>query len=125
MDPMSGVTPQEVMHSLQKISDELALRSQQLYELDLALEPVEGQYEEFVDEYELGLLRKSETSDYKLPSEALRLKMARREMDAALLGRYEGLKRKRKRLEDRIRNLGKEADSRRSILSALKVISEV
>lgn len=117
---MTQITPQEVMRHLDRIAGELSLRSDQLNDVCKALEPIEQKYDAFVDDYELGLLLKSETTDYKLPSEKLRLKKARAAMDADLLGRYEALLRKRKRLQDRISNLKAEADARRSILSAQK-----
>src|SRR4051812_5911842 len=119
------ITPQEVIGRLERLDGELTLRADQLHQIEVALESVEEEYEKFVDEFELGLLLKSETSEYKLPSAALRLKMARRTMDPQVLGKYEGYLRKRKRLETRIRLLSKQVDAQRSILSTLKVLEQI
>jgi len=121
------VTPQAVILKLDRLAGELALRSSQLHDVELALEPVDDEYTQFVDRYELGLLARSEEPEgkYKLPSEALRLKKARSEMSAELLGRYEGLRKKRRRLEQRLKDIRTEIDAQRSILSALKVLEEV
>ena len=55
---------------------------------------VSGTAEDFIDNFELGLYDKVLAEGGKLPSEAMRLKLARREMPAELLGRREGLMRK-------------------------------
>jgi len=119
------VTPQEVIARLNRLSDELSDLSDWLHKAEVQLEGVSEQYEKFVDEYELGLLVKSEQSEYKLPAEKLRLKLARSKMDPDLLGKYIGLSKKRDRLETRIRNIRLEIDAQRSILSALKVLEEI
>ena len=79
------------------------------------------EYQAFVDNYEVGLYLKSEADGGpKLPSEAMRLKLARREMAPDLLGARDGLARKRERIKQRIADLKSEIEAERSILSALK-----
>lgn len=119
------VTPQHVIQRVDRLAAELNQKSGWLHEIEMQLAPAEDEYTRFVDDYELGLLRKSETSEYKLPSEALRLKLARSEMSADLLGRYEGLRKKRRRLEQRLKDIRVEIDAQRSILSALKVMEDI
>lgn len=120
MTTIEQVTPQAVMYKLDRLAAEVDQKSQWLHEADTLLELAERDYTEFVDNFELGLLRKSETSEYKLPSEALRLKLAHSEMSANVLGRYLGLRKKRDRLERRLRDLKVEIDCQRSLLSYLK-----
>ena len=110
--------------NLNRLSLELGQLSTKLAQVCRDLEPVEAEYTRFVDDFELGLLLKSETSDYKLPSGALRLKLAHQKIDADLLGRRMGLTNSRERLQQRIRDLKAEIEAQRSILSALKVEME-
>lgn len=107
--------------NLNTLALELGSLSTKLAQVSRDLEPVERQYHDFVDEFEVGLLLKSESDeDYRLPSAALRLKLAHRAMDPALLGRYMGLVNSRSRLQQRLRDLKAEVDAQRSILSSLK-----
>jgi hypothetical protein len=107
---------------LSELANSLDRWSKALAQTSRDLEPVEEQYRTFVDEFEVGLLLRSEgEDDYRLPSAALRLKLAHRAMDPDLLGRYMGLVQARTRLQQRIRDLKSEIEAQRSILSALKV----
>lgn len=122
-----SVTPQEALDALEAARDELGSLSGALFQISLALdgqgdEPgVEQQYQDYVDEYETGLWLKSQADDgLKLPSEAMRLKLARRDMDPILLARHDLLIRKRKRVQQRISDVSKIIEANRSILSALK-----
>lgn len=119
-------TPLEAMNKLDDLATELANRSSELADVERKLEPIEIAYQASVDDFEIGLWKTYEDSGYKakLPSEAMRLKLAHKSMDPALLGRYVGLVHSRKRLEKRIRALGITVDAQRSILSALKVEME-
>lgn len=111
----------EARRKLSELARELGARSQDLALVSRNLEPVEDEYRTFVDEFELGLLKRSEDEDgYRLPPAALRLKLAHSAMDPALLGRYIGLTKSRERLVQRIRDLKHEAEAQRSIVSALK-----
>lgn len=115
----------QVMQTLDALASELDDKSKLLHQTELDLLPVEEDYRRFVDDYEVGLWQRSQDeSDFKLPSEALRLKLAHKAMDPALLGRYVGLVKARRRLEQRIRDLKATVDAQRSILSALKVEAE-
>lgn len=106
-------------------ADELDRLSKSLAQVCRDLEPVENQYRAFVDDHELGLLKRSEDDpNYRLPSAALRLKLAHKAIDTALLGRYMALVSSRARLQQRIRDLKAEVEAQRSILSALKVEME-
>lgn len=115
-------TPAEAMDRLSLLADELDQRSRELADVERRLEPIEIAYQGFVDEHEVGRWVKHEDSDgkVKLPSEAMRLKLAHKDMDPALLGRYVGLVHSRRRLEKRIAALKVQVDAQRSILSALK-----
>ncbi|MDE2103212.1 MAG: hypothetical protein KGL39_38555 [Patescibacteria group bacterium] len=121
------VTPQEALQQLEDARDELGKLSDALYQISVQLdgkdnEPgVEQQYQDFVDEHETGQWLKAQDDDGpKLPSEALRLKLARRDMDPVLLARHDLLIRKRKRVQQRISDVSKIIEANRSILSALK-----
>jgi hypothetical protein len=120
-----GVTPSQALERLDAHSVELGKLSAALFEVNQRLEAVERDYQEFVDAYEVGLwLKAQEENGPRLPSEALRLKLARREMAPDLLGRRDGLVRKRDRVKQRIGDLKTEIDADRSILSALKLEAE-
>lgn len=115
----------ECMQTLDSLARELDTRSKELAQTERDLEPVENEYRTFVDDFEVGLWTRSQDEEtFKLPSEALRLKLAHREMKPDLLGKYVGLMKRRKRLEQRIRDLRAVVDAQRSILSALKVEQE-
>lgn len=118
---MSGVTPQQALARLEASRAELDRLSGALFEVEHRLDDVEKDYQDFVDDFEVGLYLKSETADGpKLPSEAMRLKLARREMAPELLGRRDGLVRKRQRIRQRISDVKAMVEADRSILSALK-----
>lgn len=114
----------ECIAKLRESADELDTLSRRLHETERNLEPVERDYRKFVDDYEVGLWRQHQDEGAKLPSESLRVKLAEKAMDPALLGRYVGLVMARKRAEKRIRDLRASVDAQRSILSALKVEQE-
>lgn len=113
-------TAQEALERLDEIVRELDQRSKELHGVEVSLEPVEIAYQAFVDDFEIGLWTRHEDDGAKLPAEKLRVKLAHKQMDPALLGRYVGLVNSRKRLEKRIGALKTQADAQRSILSALK-----
>lgn len=122
-----SVTPQDALSELQKARDELAALSDALHKVNLVLDGtgtedgVEKQYQDFIDEHEVGQWLKSQEEDGpRLPSEALRIKLARREMPADLLARHDMLTRKRKRIQERMSGVAKIVEANRSILSALK-----
>ena len=118
-------TPIEALDRLDAHAAELDELSRGLAELQRQLEPIEVKYQDFVDAYEVGLYLKSEEDGGpKLPSEAMRLKLARREMAPELLGRRDGLIRKRDRMSKRIDDLARICNAERSVLSALKTEAE-
>ena len=122
---MSGVTPQEALDRLDAHSRELGDLSGALLEINRRLDDVEREYQAFVDDFEVGLYLRSEEPDGpRLPSEAMRIKLARREMSPELLGRRDLLVRKRERIRQRISDLKAEIEADRSILSALKLEAE-
>lgn len=84
------------------------------------LEPVEIEYEQFVADFEIGLWKRHEDEGAKFPSQSMRIKLAHKAMDPALLGRYVGLVNARKRGIERIRSVKAAAEAQRSVLSALK-----
>jgi hypothetical protein len=90
------------------------------------LQPIDAEYQQFLDSHELGLYRRSlEDPDFKLPAEKLREKLARADMPPELLGRHEALVRKRARLKAQIANLKALIDAERSLLSAQKELASV
>jgi hypothetical protein len=114
-------TPIEALDRLDAHAKELDTLSRGLAEVQRQLEPVEVNYQAFVDDFEVGLYLKSEQEDGpRLPSEAMRLKLARRAMAPELLGKRDGLIRKRDRMAKRIDDLSRVCNAERSILSALK-----
>lgn len=114
-----------IRNKLSEQADKLDDLSKSLGEVEIAFESAEEEYRKFVDDFEIGLYYRSESEDdYKLPSEAMRLKLAHQAMDPEKLGRYMGLSAQRKRYERRIRDLKASVDAHRSILSALKAEME-
>ena len=77
-----------------------------------------------MDTYITGLWAKHIEDGAKLPSEEIRLRLARKDMPPKLLGEYTDLKAQRKRLENRIRDIKTQVEAQRSILSALKTEAE-
>lgn len=121
-----SVTPQEALDELQRARDELGRLSDALFQVNCALDGtrtehgLEKRYQDFIDEHEIGQWLKAQEAGTKLPSEALRIKLARKEMDADLLTRRDVLQRKRGRLKERISQVKEIIEADRSILSALK-----
>lgn len=123
-----SVTPQQALADLEAARDELVRLSeavfkigQQLDGINSADEGIEKQYQDFIDDWETGLWMKSqEEGGPKFPSEALRAKLARREMPAEILARRDLLVRKRDRIRQRISDVKATVEANRSILSALK-----
>lgn len=112
--------PGTVMAKLDSLAAELDELSKALAETERQLEPVEAKYEEWLSDYEANLWEESQLGDQKFPPEKLRLRMAHRAMAAELLGSFNALRAKRKRLEQRIGSIRVQVDAQRSILSALK-----
>jgi hypothetical protein len=112
------------MDILAKKATELDDLSKALADVERRLAPVETDYQQFVDDFEIGLWTKHQDEDAKLPSAAMRLKLARQAMDPELLGRYIGLVKSRERMRERISVLKATVDAQRSILSALKLEME-
>lgn len=110
---------------LSDLSDELGRMSDNLASVSRQLEPVQKEYDEFVRDFELGLYQRSIDEDgFKLPAEALRLKLAIRAMAPELFGSYTALTSSRTRIVKRISDLKAEVEAQRSILSALKAEME-
>jgi hypothetical protein len=113
---------------LNKLSNELATTERLLggYTDSDGVETkgVEAAYEAFLDVYECGCWDRHDKDGDKLPSEAMRLRLARREMPTEMLGTYSSLVAKRKRIEKRIGSLKTQVSAQQSILSALKLEAE-
>lgn len=116
----AGATAIEARQKLEHLARDLGRLSDQLAQVERNLEPVDVDYHRFIDDFDTGLWFKHVNEGDKLPAEALRHKLALREIDPELLGKYIGLTNSRKRLVDRIRSLRAEIEAQRSILSALK-----
>lgn len=114
-------TVAEATNKLDEYATELDKLSRGLANVARQLEPVAKEYDEFISNYELGLYDRSlNDANFKLPSEAMRLKLAIRDMSPELYGRYVALTHSQDRMKERIRRLGQLVDGQRSILSALK-----
>ena len=114
------IDPIDVMIKLDAQASELDRLSKDLADVERRLEPVTMAYEDFIGSFEEGLWNRHVDQGDKLPSEALRLRMAHRAMPTDLLGRYSSLIASRKRMEKRIGSLKSEISARQSILSALR-----
>jgi hypothetical protein len=118
-------TPVEARERLQQLSTELGNLSATLAGVCRRLEPVDHEYDQFITDFEVALWKRFEDGDIKrLPSESMRMRLAHKEIDQALLGRREGLHMSRERLRKRISDLRLEVEAQRSILSALKMEME-
>jgi hypothetical protein len=118
--PAEGLTPAEAMQTLFNFAEELNRLSGDLARVSRDLEPIQRQYEQFVADFEIGLWQQHQDTGAKLPAAALRVRLAEKAMDPALLGRYTGLVHSRERLQQRIRDVKQMVEAQRSILSALK-----
>ncbi len=117
----AGVSVASAMATLDAYAQELDGLSRSMLKVEQQLEPIEREYQDFVDDYEVGLWQRSEDEpDFKLPPEALRVKLAHRAMAPELLGSRQGLRMQRERGMERIRAVKALVEAQRSILSALK-----
>jgi hypothetical protein len=122
------ITPQQVLADLDQqgremnaLSNGLAYICRELDHAPPGEQSISEQYRRFVDDFELGLYDKADNEDgFKLPSEAMRLKLAHRAMDPALYGRYFALVRSRERITARVSSLGKVIEGNRTLMSAMK-----
>lgn len=117
-------TPLEALERLEAYAAELDGLSKDLADVERKLEPVTREYDDFMGDHEVGLWNRHVEDGEKLPPEALRARLAHREMPKELLGRYSSLTASRKRMEKRIGSLKSEIEAQRSILSALKIEAE-
>lgn len=115
----------EAIAKLREYADELDKLSKDLTAVEAQLEPVADKVQEFTDTYELGLYTRSTEDDaYKLPSEAIREKLARRALPPELYGQHVALLAGRDRMMKRIGHLKLLVEGQRSILSGLKSEAE-
>lgn len=117
-------TVAEAMQRLDDLSSDLGKLAHTLADVNRALEPVEQEYEQFLDDFETGLWFKHETQDAKLPPKDMRIRLAHKAMKPELLGQYRGLTNKRDRLRKAISDKKADVDAWRSMLSALKTEME-
>lgn len=113
-------TAQDVAATLDAMSREMDQLSAGLAHVARELEPVEKQYTDFVDAFEIGLWQRHVDEDAKLPSEKMRRQLAHRALDPVLYGRYFALVHSRDRMIKRISALKKSIEAQRSLLSAMK-----
>lgn len=113
-----GIT---VIGRLRELSEENEDLSHKLLQVERDLEPVQRDYDDFISDYEIGLWQRAQDEEgFKLPAEALRIKLAQRAMPPELLGRHRGLLASRDRLKTRIAHVKTAVEAQRSILSAMK-----
>ncbi len=110
--------------TLERCAGELDKLSKFAGMLEEELEPVEREYHDFVDAFEVGCWERHVKDHAKLPSEAMREKLARAELPTALLGKYGELMSKRRRIQQRIALVKTRVSANQSILSALKTEAE-
>jgi predicted nucleic acid-binding Zn-ribbon protein len=113
--------PIQVLRELNDAANELDSRSQELWRVQLELTKVQTEYDEEIGAFVERLWKEFEKTGKRIPSEDIRTRLAHREMDPELLGRYIGLQAQRKRLEARIDHLRTVVGGKRSVLSAQKV----
>jgi septal ring factor EnvC (AmiA/AmiB activator) len=113
-----------VMRKLEDNARQLDGLSRQLSAVGEEFARVAEGYREFVDDYEVGLYFKSESEGTKLPSEAMRLKLAHKAMNPEALGRYMALKARKESLAREIRDLKAEVEINRTIMSTLRIEME-
>ena len=112
--------PGQVMATLDSYAREMDDLSRKLADVERRFEPVEARYEAFLD----GFYVKLWEQEKKLPGEDMRLRLARSDMPADLLGEYSSLLHSRKRLERRIASLKAAISAQQSILAALRMEME-
>jgi IS4 transposase len=112
------------MDALDLHAGELDSLSKLAAEVERELEPIEREYQDFLDVFEVGCWDRHVKDGDKLPSEAMREKLARRELPTVLLGKYSELTSRRKRIEKRIAALKTQISAQQSILSAHKLEAE-
>lgn len=110
----------EVRNKLTDLANELEKISSALHRLEKEGEHSERTYEDAVADFEVGMFEKWEKGEGKWPGEEVRERLARRTMDQDLKRDVDRIRAARKRADKRIAALKSEADSWRSILSALK-----
>lgn len=119
-DQPAEITPQHVAADLDANARELNQLALGMAHVARELEPVEKEYREFVDAYEIGLWTKHTEEGDKLPSEKLRLQLAHQAMPPELYGRYFALTNSRDRMVKRVSVLKTVVEASRSLLSAMK-----
>lgn len=110
----------EVRNKLTDIANELENLSSALHEMERQSEHKLAEYEEAISDFEAGMFDRYEKDEGKWPGEKTRVRLARRGMDPDLKRSVDKIHAARRRAERRISDLKAEADSWRSILSALK-----
>jgi hypothetical protein len=116
----SGPEAVGVRKDLDAYALELDKRSKEEAEVNRELEPLEEFIEEALNDFEVSCWDKHVQEEAKLPSEAMRIRLAKRTMPAEILANQGRLIARRKRLERRQKALQTLIDARRSSLSALK-----
>jgi hypothetical protein len=114
------VTPQQVGDEIQEMKRELNKLALGMAHVARELEPVEKEYEKFVDDFEIGLWTKHVENGDKLPSEKLRRQLAHRAMPPELYGRYFALVHSRDRMVKRVSSLKVTINAAQSLLGAMK-----
>lgn len=110
---------------LGEYADELDKLSKELTQVERMLEPVSEEVQKFKDDFELGLYHRSvNDTDFKLPAEKIREKLAVRALAPDVYGRHLALVASRDRMRRRIGDLKALVEAQRSILSAEKTHME-
>lgn len=123
-DAVTAAAPQDVLQRLDGHALELGELSAARLKVNRALADADREYTAFVDDFETGLWLKAQADGKRLPSQDLRVKLARQAMAPELLGKHDGLVMQRDRIRQRIGDLKVIVDAERSVLSALKTEME-
>ncbi len=106
---------------LRELAEENERLSQTLMTTERELEAVQVEYDDFMRDHKIGLWQRAQDDrDFKLPSEDMRTALAQRDMKPELLGRHRGLTAARDRLSKRQQHIKMQAESYRTIISAMK-----
>lgn len=112
------------MERLDAFAVELDELSKGLIVTERRLEPVEAQYTEWLEDYEIHLVEQAQEAGEKPPAEKLRETMARRSVPKEIASEYLSLVSKRRRMEKRISAIKTGIEAQRSLLSAYKMEAE-
>jgi DNA anti-recombination protein RmuC len=116
-----GLEPIQIVQRLDASAGRMEKLGRELAKIRKQLEPVQSEYDEFMESFVAGLWDEYTKGDIsRFPGEDVRQALARRRMDTELRGKYARLKDQERRCKDAIDRLKESIGAYRSILSAQK-----